>query len=52
MGIDDYIVKPVEMKELVFRIEAILRRANITNKKKIATILFFFISTPIVTKFY
>ena len=35
MGIDDYIVKPVEMKELVFRIEAILRRANITNKKKI-----------------
>lgn len=35
MGIDDYIVKPVEMKELVFRIEAILRRANIANKKKI-----------------
>ena len=35
MGIDDYIVKPVEMKEMVFRIEAILRRANITNKKKI-----------------
>ena len=23
MGIDDYIVKPVEMKELIFRIEAI-----------------------------
>jgi DNA-binding response OmpR family regulator len=35
MGIDDYIVKPVEMKELVFRIEAILRRARIENKKKI-----------------
>ena len=35
MGIDDYIVKPVEMKELVFRIEAILRRARIANKKKI-----------------
>ena len=35
MGIDDYIVKPVEMKEMVFRIEAILRRVNITNKKKI-----------------
>ncbi len=35
MGIDDYIVKPVEMKELVFRIEAILRRAKIANKKKI-----------------
>ncbi len=35
LGIDDYIVKPVEMKEMVFRIEAILRRANIANKKKI-----------------
>ena len=35
MGIDDYIVKPVEMKELVFRVEAVLRRAKIANKKKI-----------------
>ncbi len=35
IGIDDYIVKPVEMKELVFRIEAILRRSKIANKKKI-----------------
>ncbi len=35
IGIDDYIVKPVEMKELVFRIEAILRRVQIANKKKI-----------------
>lgn len=35
MGIDDYIVKPVEMKELLLRIEAILRRVRITNKKKI-----------------
>jgi DNA-binding response OmpR family regulator len=35
MGIDDYVTKPVEMKELVFRIEAILRRSKITNKKKI-----------------
>ena len=35
IGIDDYIVKPVEMKELVFRIGAILRRANIANQKKI-----------------
>lgn len=35
IGIDDYIVKPVEMKELVFRIEAILRRARIESKKKI-----------------
>ncbi len=35
IGIDDYIVKPVEMKEMTLRIEAILRRANIANKKKI-----------------
>ncbi len=35
LGIDDYIVKPVEMKEMLFRIAAILRRANIANKKKI-----------------
>ena len=35
MGIDDYIVKPVEMKELTFRIDAILRRASISNAKKI-----------------
>ena len=35
IGIDDYLVKPIELKEMVFRIEAILRRANIANKKKI-----------------
>lgn len=35
IGIDDYLVKPIEMKEMVLRIEAILRRANIANKKKI-----------------
>lgn len=35
LNIDDYIVKPVEMKEMLFRIEAVLRRANIANKKKI-----------------
>ncbi len=35
LNIDDYIVKPVEMKELQFKIEAVLRRANISNKKKI-----------------
>ena len=36
LGADDYIVKPVEMKELSFRIEAILRRAKIANKNKIS----------------
>ncbi len=35
LKIDDYIVKPVEMKELIFRIEAVLRRSNISNQKKI-----------------
>lgn len=35
LGIDDYIVKPVEMKELLFRIEAVLRRANISSKARI-----------------
>lgn len=35
LGIDDYMVKPVNMEELVWRIDALLRRANITNTKKI-----------------
>lgn len=35
LGIDDYLVKPVDMQELVLRIEALLRRANIANKKRI-----------------
>ena len=35
IGIDDYIVKPVELKEMLFRIEAVLKRARIANKKKI-----------------
>lgn len=35
-GIDDYIVKPVEMEELVLRIKALVRRANILTNKKIA----------------
>jgi DNA-binding response OmpR family regulator len=35
IGIDDYIVKPVEIKELIFRIEAVLRRANISSKSRI-----------------
>ncbi len=35
MGIDDYMTKPVDYEELVWRIEAILRRANIASEKKI-----------------
>jgi len=33
-GIDDYMVKPVDLDELVLRVSALLRRANILNQKK------------------
>jgi DNA-binding response OmpR family regulator len=36
IGIDDYMVKPVDMDELVLRVGALLRRANIANEKKLA----------------
>lgn len=32
MGIDDYMVKPIELDEMIFRIESILRRAKISNE--------------------
>ena len=35
IGIDDYMVKPVDMNELLLRIGALLRRANIENEKKL-----------------
>ncbi len=34
-GIDDYMVKPVDLQELLLRISAVLRRANIAQSKKI-----------------
>ena len=34
-GIDDYMVKPVDLEELVLRIEALMRRAKIANSKKL-----------------
>lgn len=34
IGIDDYLTKPVDLDEVLFRIEAILRRAKITTQKK------------------
>ena len=34
-GIDDYMVKPINMDELVLRVGALLRRANIASKKKL-----------------
>lgn len=35
LGIDDYMVKPIDLDELLLRIEAILRRANIANSNKL-----------------
>jgi len=34
-GIDDYMVKPLNMDELVLRVGALIRRANIMNEKKL-----------------
>ena len=35
MGIDDYIVKPFDIDELVMKVGAILRRTNISNSQKL-----------------
>ncbi|MFJ5772449.1 response regulator transcription factor [Psychrobacillus sp. NPDC093180] len=34
-GIDDYMVKPINMDELLMRVGALLRRANIANERKL-----------------
>lgn len=34
-GIDDYMVKPIDLDELVLRVGALLRRANIIDEKKL-----------------
>lgn len=36
LGIDDYMVKPVELDELLLRVHALLRRANIEMERKLA----------------
>ena len=35
VGIDDYMVKPIELDELVMRIGALMRRAKIVNSRKL-----------------
>lgn len=35
LGIDDYMVKPIELAELLLRVQALLRRANIEVERKI-----------------
>lgn len=35
LGIDDYMVKPIELDELLLRVRALLRRANIGMERKI-----------------
>ncbi|MDF2514406.1 MAG: DNA-binding response regulator [Herbinix sp.] len=36
LGIDDYMVKPIELDELLLRVRAILRRANIELERRIS----------------
>ena len=35
LGIDDYMVKPIDVNELLLRVEALLRRARIIYEKKL-----------------
>lgn len=36
IGADDYMIKPVELDEIVLRVKALLRRANISSEKKLS----------------
>ena len=35
VGIDDYMIKPIDLEELLLRVEALLRRAKINTNKKL-----------------
>ena len=35
LGSDDYMVKPIDLEELLMRVKALLRRANINNEHKL-----------------
>ncbi|MBQ7164512.1 MAG: response regulator transcription factor [Clostridia bacterium] len=35
LGIDDYMVKPIDLNELLLRVSALLRRAQIANERKL-----------------
>lgn len=35
LGVDDYMVKPINMEELVLRVGALIRRANIMNERRL-----------------
>lgn len=44
IGIDDYMVKPIDIKEMVLRVNALLRRSKIANEREIVlenTILYY-----------
>ncbi|NTV89846.1 MAG: response regulator transcription factor, partial [Clostridiales bacterium] len=36
IGVDDYMVKPIDVNEMVLRVSALLRRARIINERKLA----------------
>ncbi|MEG1524863.1 MAG: response regulator transcription factor [Clostridia bacterium] len=35
VGVDDYMVKPIDIKEMVLRVSALLRRAKIANERRL-----------------